>query len=75
MTTVIVQAAAMRAAGVTASTPDPEGGRIIRDAGGNPTGVFVDAAEGLIDRAVPAPSFDLRKRRVLAGAKESPKTD
>jgi predicted amidohydrolase YtcJ len=64
----VANSAAMRAAGVTASTPDPEGGRIIRDAGGNPTGVFVDAAEGLIDRAVPAPSFDLRKRRVLAGA-------
>lgn len=66
----VANTAAMRAAGVTASTPDPEGGRIIRDASGNPTGVFVDAAEGLIDRAVPPPSFDLRKRRVLAGAQE-----
>lgn len=62
--------AAMRAAGVTAATPDPEGGRIIRDASGNPTGVFVDAAEGLIDRAVPAPSFELRKARVLAAAQQ-----
>ena len=60
--------AAMRAAGVTASTPDPEGGRIIRDAQGNPTGVFVDAAEALIDGKVPPPSFELRKQRVLAAA-------
>jgi predicted amidohydrolase YtcJ len=60
--------AAMRAAGVTASTKDPEGGRIIRDANGNPTGVFVDAAQSLIDRAVPPPSFELRKRQVLAAA-------
>jgi len=60
--------AAMRAAGVTASTKDPEGGRIIRDANGNPTGVFVDAAQSLIDRAVPPPSFALRKRQVLAAA-------
>ena len=66
----LANTAAMRAAGVTASTPDPEGGRIIRDAGGNPTGVFVDAAEGLIDRAVPPPSFELRKRRVLAAAQK-----
>jgi len=60
--------AAMRAAGVTAATKDPEGGRIIRDAQGNPTGVFVDAAEALIDSKVPAPSFALRKQRVLAAA-------
>jgi predicted amidohydrolase YtcJ len=66
----VANSAAMRVAGVTASTPDPEGGRIIRDAGGNPTGVFVDTAQNLIDRAVPAPSFELRKRRVLAGAQK-----
>jgi len=64
----LANSAAMRAAGITAATPDPEGGRIIRDANGNPTGVFVDAAEGLIDRAVPEPSFALRKQRVLAAA-------
>jgi len=60
--------AAMRAAGVTAATKDPEGGRIIRDANGNPTGVFVDGAMELIDGKVPPPSFELRKRRVLAAA-------
>jgi predicted amidohydrolase YtcJ len=59
---------AMSAAGVSGSTRDPEGGRIIRDATGNPTGVFVDAAEGLIDRAVPLPSFALQKQRILAAA-------
>ena len=62
--------AAMRAARVTASTPDPPGGRIIRDANGNPTGVFVDAAQELIDRAVPPPSFALRKQRILAAAQK-----
>src|SRR5712691_5487741 len=62
----VANSAAMRAAGGTASTPDPEGGRILRDANANPTGVFLDAAEGLIDRAAPPPSFVLRKSRVLA---------
>lgn len=52
---VLANAAAMRAAGVTAQTPDPPGGRILRDAAGAPTGVFVDAAEGLITRAIPPP--------------------
>jgi len=62
--------AAMHAAGITAATKDPEGGRIIRDANGNPTGVFVDAAEGLIDSKTPPPSFELRKKRVLAAAQK-----
>ena len=66
----VANSAAMRAAGVTAATRDPEGGRILRDASGNPTGVFVDAAQELIDRAVPPPSFELRKRRVLAAAQK-----
>ncbi len=45
---------AMEAAGVTKDTQSPAGGEIIRDAAGNPTGVFVDAAMSLITRAVPA---------------------
>jgi predicted amidohydrolase YtcJ len=64
----IANTAAMRAAGVTATTPDPAGGHIIRDAAGNPTGVFVDKAMELIDGKVPPPSFAVRKRRVLAAA-------
>jgi len=46
---VVVNSAAMRAAGVTAATPAPHGGEIH-------DGVFVDAARGLIARAIPAPS-------------------
>ncbi|HEV7922614.1 MAG TPA: amidohydrolase [Thermoanaerobaculia bacterium] len=61
---------AMRAAGITASTPDPEGGRLLRDANGQPTGVFVDEAMELIDSKVPPPSFELRKRRVAAAAQK-----
>ncbi len=64
----VANSAAMRAAGVTAATRDPEGGRIIRDANGNPTGTFVDAAMSLIDTKVPPPSPELRKARVLAAA-------
>ena len=46
--------AAIRLAGVTKSTKDPSGGRIERDADGNPSGVFVDGASGLVDAVVPA---------------------
>ena len=62
--------AAMRAAGITASTRDPEGGRVLRDATGQPTGVFVDEAMELIDSKVPPPSFAVRKRCVLAAAQK-----
>ncbi|MEQ1725006.1 MAG: amidohydrolase family protein [Sphingopyxis sp.] len=47
-------ARAMQAAGITAATRAPAGGRI-EMAAGRPSGVFVDAAEALIDAHVPTP--------------------
>ena len=47
---------ALRAAGIDARTRDVEGGEIVRDAHGHPTGVFKDNAMALVARAVPAPS-------------------
>ncbi|NML06465.1 amidohydrolase [Sphingomonas sp. G-3-2-10] len=47
---------AMQLAGVTAASKDPTGGRIERDAKGNPSGVFVDAAANLVQKAVPNPT-------------------
>lgn len=64
----LANTAAMRAAGVTAATKDPEGGRIERNAQGEPTGVFVDAAMDLIEENVPPPTPAQRKARVLAAA-------
>ena len=52
---VLANSAAIQAAGITAKTPDPAGGRIERDAKGNPTGLFVDAAKALVERAAPPP--------------------
>ncbi|MFW5634187.1 MAG: amidohydrolase [Erythrobacter sp.] len=46
---------AIERAGITADTPDPEGGRIVRDASGAPAGVFVDNAIPLVGKVVPAP--------------------
>ncbi|MFF2486117.1 amidohydrolase [Microbacterium sp. NPDC058062] len=45
---VWVNSAALAAAGIVATTPDPEGGRILRDAAGEPTGVLVEGALSLI---------------------------
>lgn len=51
---------AMRLAGVDKTVKDVPGGEIVRDASGNPTGIFKDAASGYIDRAIPAASFEQR---------------
>lgn len=44
---------AMEIAGITAATGDVEGGQVIRDAKGAPSGVFVDGARALIQPSVP----------------------
>jgi len=56
-----VNAKALELAGVTATTPDPPGGRIVRDASGEATGVLIDAAKDLITAAIPPP--DRRQTR------------
>lgn len=55
---------ALRLAGITAATPDPEGGRILRDADRSPTGVLVDNAVDLVRDVVPPPARDEVERRV-----------
>ncbi|HZS56481.1 MAG TPA: amidohydrolase [Bryobacteraceae bacterium] len=47
---------AMKLAGVDKNTKDVPGGVIVRDAEGNPTGIFKDAAQSLIEKVIPAPS-------------------
>jgi predicted amidohydrolase YtcJ len=47
-------AKAMQIAGVTKTTPDPPGGKILKDPGGNPTGLFNERAQELVSRALAA---------------------
>ena len=68
---LLANAAAMRAAGVTAATRDPEGGRIEREPNGEPSGVFVDNAKSLIERVVPPPSRDEARQATLAAIREA----
>lgn len=49
---------AMNLAKVEKNVKDVDGGEIVRDASGNPTGVFKDAAMSYIDRSIPAFSFE-----------------
>ena len=49
-------------AGITADTPAPQGGAILRDGTGAPTGVLIDRATSLVESVVPDPSpADLRR--------------
>jgi predicted amidohydrolase YtcJ len=61
-----LNSSALELAGISATTPDPEGGKILRDANGVPTGVLVDAAVDLASRATPAPTREQRKARLRA---------
>ncbi len=55
----IADSAALAAAGITRETKDPEGGKIDRDAGGNPTGILRETAQVLVK--VPPPSLEQRR--------------
>jgi len=51
-----VNSKALECAGVTASTPDPEGGRIQRDANGEATGILLESAIELVRGKAPHPT-------------------
>jgi len=49
---------AMEIAGIDDDTPDPTGGKILRDENGQATGVFIDMAMGLVGERIPTPDKD-----------------
>jgi predicted amidohydrolase YtcJ len=52
----------LRLAGITANTPDPPGGVIVRDAQGRPTGILKDAAMAPVYKVMPGLSQARRER-------------
>ena len=60
---LVANSAALAAAGITAGTLSPAGGRIDHDATGEPSGILrEDSAMELVDRKIPPPSNDVRRR-------------
>jgi predicted amidohydrolase YtcJ len=53
--TALVNSRALQIAGITAKTPDPLGGKVARDAPGNPSGILEDAAQEAVAALIPAP--------------------
>ncbi len=62
----LANGAALRAAGVTRATPDVDGGTIVRDVNGEPTGILKDNATGLIGRVIPPPTNEQMQRALDA---------
>jgi predicted amidohydrolase YtcJ len=67
----LANSAAMKLAGINAKTADVPGGVIVRDASGNSTGVFKDAAQGLIYKAIPPMSAEQRLRAARGALKHA----
>ncbi|MBD8540962.1 amidohydrolase [Oxalobacteraceae sp. CFBP 8761] len=55
---------ALALAGITKATPDPVGGKIVRDANGEATGVLVDTAQDLLTKVLP-PQTEAESRTIL----------
>ena len=52
----LVNSVALKLAGITRNTKDPDGGTIVRDASGEPTGVLKDAAMNFVYKVLPDPT-------------------
>lgn len=62
---------ALKAAGITRETPDPEGGEILRDKQGRPNGLLRGTAAELVRRVIPPPSYAQRRREALRALEEA----
>jgi predicted amidohydrolase YtcJ len=66
---VIVNSLALKLAGVTRDTPDPQGGQIYKDSNGEPTGLLMDNAGRFVRKFMPKPTAAQQlagMKRVLA---------
>jgi predicted amidohydrolase YtcJ len=64
---VLANSAALKLAGITAATPDPPGGTMLRDAQGNPTGILKDAAMDPVAKVIPPLTHEQRRKAALRG--------
>lgn len=68
----VANSRALKLAGITAKTPDPPGGVIVRKPGSRePTGVLKDAAQALVERVIPEPDDEEIKQYLRAAMSEA----
>ena len=61
----------LQAAGINKNTVDPEGGLIVRDDNGEPTGILKDNAMNLVFKVIPQPTDQQTARMFDAGTAEA----
>src|SRR5207237_1760231 len=61
-----VNSRALERTGVNTATRDPDGGEIVRDARGAPTGILKETAQRLVTSVVPPPTPEKLRRGLLA---------
>ena len=66
----VASRAALERAGIRVGTPDPPGGRILRDAAGVPTGVLIDAATTAVSSIIPEPTVAEQESLVAMAMRE-----
>ena len=67
----IANSAALAAAGITRDTPNPQGGKIDRDANGDATGIISETAQALVDRKIPPPAPEQRRKGDILALEEA----
>jgi predicted amidohydrolase YtcJ len=67
----VANSAALRAAGVTRKTQDPQGGQIDRDPSGEPTGILRESALEMISAKIPAPPPEMRRHAIELALQEA----
>jgi len=65
-----VNSMALELAGITKDSKDPQGGEILRDADGNPTGCLTDTAGEPVQKIIPALSDEREKEAILAAQEQ-----
>lgn len=68
----VVNSAALKKANITKETPNPSGGEIMKDKkSGEPSGMLVDRAQGLVSRLIPGPTEEEMNQALVVGVQRS----
>jgi predicted amidohydrolase YtcJ len=68
---LVANSLALKRAGIDRNTPDPAGGRILKDEHGEPNGMLIDRAQELVLKLIPAATAAEQLRALQLGAERS----
>ncbi len=66
----VANSLALQAAGITRNSPDPPGGRIVRDEAGEPTGLLLETAQDLVKRVLPPYTLEETKSALAVAGRQ-----